>query len=307
MIGNTGMHAERHLIIDIGTNSVLALLAITRGIDIEVLGDEKATTGLGEGLVDTGNLSPAAMKRTADAVAEFTVKKGYDQAFLIGTEALRIASNAEVFSDMILRRTGEKITIILGDKEAELNFFGALHDLPGVDGTVDVIDVGGGSTEIAHGDRGRVESFQSIPLGAARLFESSTSDTLKDYAEMAKRKIMDESIGIMARGSAGIVATGGTITSLAAITAGQKKYDPGTIHGSSLSVEQIRQTALEFEGLGKKEREKQIPFDPRRADLILPGAGIFISILGIMGEDRLTVSTGGLRFGVAMRPDLLGN
>lgn len=293
----------RRLIIDIGTNSVLGLLAEISGKDLKVISDYQKTTRLGERLQETGNLGNEGVKRTADAIKSLLDRGGYDSALLIATEALRKAGNSQEFIRRIFESTGQEVMVISGEKEAELSYFGALFDLDIPRAPILVMDIGGGSTELASGSMGKIESRLSLSLGAARLRRSVESDSLVDYTRAAGRILKDNLDKFDAPNIGNLVATGGTITSLAALARGLKKYDPAAIHGTSLSVKEINEIALGFEN--SKNRKSLIPFDPERADLILPGAGIFSALLGILSRDDLIVSTGGLRFGAALYPQLL--
>ncbi len=107
----------------------------------------------------------------------------------------------------------------------------------------------------------------------------------------------------MPKSSTIIVATGGTIASAATIALGLTNFNANRIHGSKLNATQLREIALNFQNSNGQQRESLIPFDPERADIMLPGLGIYLTILGIIGKDLLVVSTGGLRYGAALYPD----
>ncbi|MEE8417962.1 MAG: hypothetical protein V3S06_04790 [candidate division Zixibacteria bacterium] len=301
------MPSARRLVIDIGTNSVLALLADVSGTDLVVISDRRMSTRLGEGLTGSGRLSREAMIRTADAISFFMEDIECASVVLVGTEALRTASNASEFADLVRKRVNEKLTVLTGHREAELTYHGALHRLNLKRGKVFVVDVGGGSSEFILGKMEDIIDILSIPIGALRLKESSTEDRLMDYYDQAF-EILDERLTFTRELDRGeLIATGGTITSVAAIALGMKKYDPDSIHGYRLSVKTLNEIASRFENSGPKERKLLIPFDPERADLILPGAGIFLAILGILKAEEITVSVGGLRFGAVMNPGRPGN
>ncbi|MEE9555511.1 MAG: hypothetical protein V3W18_14590 [candidate division Zixibacteria bacterium] len=301
------MSSARRLVIDIGTNSILALLSKVSENDIDIILDKQKTVRLGEGLTETELLSAEAMERASKAIISFLDIDRYDDVLLLGTEALRAASNADEFLELIHKRTGERIIVISGEKEAYLTFRGALFKMPFSGDNVIVIDVGGGSSEISVGSRGEFSHSISVAIGASRLYEAVPDDNLESYSKKAEELIMDRIGGFNPGEIRSLIATGGTITSIAAIQAGLEKYDSTAIHGVDLGVEQIRSIASRFEGIDLEARKKVIASDPERADLILPGAGIFLAILGILGKDRLTVSTGGLRFGAALSPEIARN
>jgi exopolyphosphatase / guanosine-5'-triphosphate,3'-diphosphate pyrophosphatase len=295
----------KRLVIDIGTNSVLALLADVDGDKLTIISDRKKTTRLGEGLSTNGYLSQSAMLRTADAVTEFVKDSQVDELLLVGTEALRLARNSDDFSNMLADSLGQKPTIVTGLKEAELTFYGALYNLNVNSEYFLFIDVGGGSTElVAAGGDGIIDSI-SIPIGALKLKEIVSEYYLESFKTEALRAVKKGIADFRLFPAFSIIGTGGTITSAAAIKDGILRYNAETVHGSILSTADMQAIALKFQEADSAARVGLIPFDPERADLILPGLGIFLAVMGIIDRRSLTVSTGGVRFGAALRPDKL--
>jgi exopolyphosphatase/guanosine-5'-triphosphate,3'-diphosphate pyrophosphatase len=295
----------RRLVIDIGTNSVLALLADVSGSSLSVISDQKKTTRLGEGLYSRGELTPEAMRRTADAVCEFAKESDYDDLIMIGTEALRSASNSSLLLRMIGESLGKEPIIVSGLKEAELSFLGARYNLNLESDNIIFIDVGGGSTEFVVARSGEVSSAVSVPIGALKLRESVNQHSIKIYINEAKRAIEKIIIGLKIPPQLSIIATGGTITSTAAIKLGTGHFVAAEVHGSVLTVGDMKEIALKFERTDPEDRIRLIPFDPERAELILPGLAIYLAILGILSRQFLIVSVGGIRFGAALFPDKL--
>jgi len=81
-----------------------------------------------------------------------------------------------------------------------------------------------------------------------------------------------------------------------------RTYDAAKIHGQTLQAIQLMEIARRFQIADLSGRESMIPFDRERANLILPGLGILLAVLGIMKKDAMVVSCGGLRFGAALYP-----
>jgi exopolyphosphatase / guanosine-5'-triphosphate,3'-diphosphate pyrophosphatase len=297
------MPEKLRLIIDIGTNSVLALLAEYDSGKLKIISDKKKTTRLGESLISTGKLSSQAIERTVAAVAEFAECDGAPFVALLGTEALRIASNSSEFANAVKSQTGYDLLILSGEKEAEISFLGTTYNLPKVESEITHIDVGGGSTEITNASNDKIISSISIPIGALKLREMVQPDTIDDFIQNADSIIKKHLPDSPFSGDSQIIATGGTITSVAAIMTGGERYDSGSIHGITLNCHQMREVARRFTETPPAFRPALIPFDPERAELILPGLGIFLALMSIIGKDSLTVSTGGLRYGAALYPD----
>lgn len=300
------MPSEKRLVIDIGTNSTLALLARVDGAKLEVISDRKATTRLGKDSMATARLSEESMKRTANAVIAFVRDSKFDKAYLLGTEALRRAGNSSDFKNRLIKETGLELLIISGRKEAELSYLGAIYNLAIESKNAMLIDVGGGSTELVVASEGNIRDSVSVPIGALKLLESLPDDTEDLYGYYTGRGIdylMNPLANLPVLENPMLIATGGTITSAAAILADLREYDPMRIHGSPLELEQLRTIAKQFEHSDPVKRREFIPFDPDRAELILPGLGIFLAFLSIIERDSLIVSTGGLRFGAALHPE----
>ncbi len=292
----------RRLVIDIGTNSVLALLADVTDGQLEIISDRKATTRLGEGLSATGVLSQAAMKRTADAIIEFVKNSGYDELIMIGTEALRIARNSSEFIEMVDHTVGQQPVIISGLKEAELSFLGALYNLKVAPENILLMDIGGGSSELVIANGPNISAAVSIPIGALKLNETVSEANLDIYKTEASRIIKSIVGKLVVPVSTSIIATGGTITSAAAINMGTGRFDSRLVHGSVLTAGEMLIIAGAFESADLNGRRQMIPFDPERAELILPGLAIFLCIMDIISRDSLTVSSGGIRYGAALHP-----
>ncbi len=296
----------RQLVIDIGTNSVLALLADRRHNEISVVFDRMITTRLGENLVNTGEISDQGIDRTVAAIEDIIRDSRFDSAVLIGTEALRIARNSASFTGLIRDNLGLEVRIISGEKEAELSFTGALYRLPAIDRPILLADVGGGSTELVIGTTDSLTSAESVSVGALKLKEKGQGpDRLDVYIDSVIDDIRAVRNLFLGEAVETFIGTGGTITSMAAIKLDQIAFEPSGIHGISLTASDILAIAEKFERNSPQDREKLIPFDPRRADLILPGAGIFLAIMSIFKMESVLVSTGGLRYGAMLRPDLI--
>lgn len=296
------MQDETRLIIDVGTNSILALIVKAGEGGVSVVSDSKVTTRLGEGLQESGKLSEKAMLRTAQAVSEIMNKNKFDKAIMIGTEAVRKAENRLDFINLLKAHCGLDLTVISGKTEAELTFYGALFDL-GVGGDVLLVDVGGGSTELIISKDGIMEDSLSVPIGAMILKEATATDALDSYSSFAEIVFAKELAEFSQESPGTLIATGGTITSAGAVFKRLKDFKASDVHGMRLTVENLRGIGSNFENLSPDERKSLIPFDPQRADLMLPGLGIIQALLGIFKKEEIVVSNGGLRYGVVLKPE----
>ena len=164
--------------VDIGTNSA-RLLIIRRGPDgVEQLDRQLRLVRLGEDVDRTRRLSAAAIERTAGAVREFATlwgTAGVTSVRITTTSAARDAENAEELGMAVLKAGGVPLEVISGEEEGRLAFLGATMGLATVSsggkrGSVAVLDIGGGSTEMIVG-RSVPDSWTSRQLGSVRLTE----------------------------------------------------------------------------------------------------------------------------------------
>ena len=298
---------SRFAVVDIGTVSVLLLVGeVGPGDSFSVVEDRAAITRLGQGIVESGRLSPAAVSRTVaqiDRYAQLWKKLGVVEVVAIGTEALRRAENAEPFLRIARETIGADITIITGEEEARYTMLSIVQDraLCFAAETLLVVDIGGGSTELILRRRGGALQFLSCSFGASTLEEKffqtdpvreNDLDRLSTFLKGEMDKLPDFGQ------SYPMVGVGGTVTTLAAMAWKMERFQEKTIHGVRLSVDELfRQVGL-LKSMTIDERSRLPGLPPARAGIILPGAIIILSLLARYRQDSLFVSTRGVRYGV---------
>ncbi len=158
---------ENIAVIDIGSNSVRLFIFRVEGRRAVQIEAQKYFCGLGKDLGTTGKLNPEAASLTlsymegfASKIKEFSVRT----VFVIGTAALREASDSAAFIALVKERTGLEIKVITGDEEARLAALAILDQNEAASGIV--ADFGGGSLELAKISRGDIERKISLNLGA---------------------------------------------------------------------------------------------------------------------------------------------
>jgi exopolyphosphatase/guanosine-5'-triphosphate,3'-diphosphate pyrophosphatase len=291
--------------IDIGTNSVLLLVAKKTGPDSWIPLENRARiTRLGEGLAQSGSLAEDAMERTCRTVCEFILgarTQGAASVVVIGTHALRYAINRQVFLDKVRRRCDTPVEVITGPEEARLAGLGAVTGL-GMKGDEPVVlDVGGGSTELIRfsGQRG-LEQI-SLAVGCVTLTETCLSgDTVSDEEIARAREIVREKLRphVDRYRTARLAGIGGTVTSMAAISLELEKYDPVRVHGFLLTIEEITRQIQLFQGMSRSERRSIPGLEPARADIILAGALVLKETMRDLNIKSIIVSDWGIRHGL---------
>jgi exopolyphosphatase / guanosine-5'-triphosphate,3'-diphosphate pyrophosphatase len=285
--------------IDIGTNSVKCLVArITNGKVADVLLDSSTTTRLGERLGATGHLSPIAIERTANTVAELAAsahRLGAQRIRVTGTSAAREAANPDDLAHQIGDLCGLKLEILPGQEEARLAYLGAVGTSAQRSA---IIDVGGGSTEWAVGDSNRVTWSRSYPVGAVRCTEAHfyTDPPTPSEVESASRCAQVAFNGVPEIGTAAVVAVGGTARMVALVAlAGH-----GSAEGHAITlVELHRQIAL-YSSMDLIHRREIPGLEANRAEIILAGAIILTGALAQAGISEAKCTLRGLRHGVVL-------
>jgi exopolyphosphatase / guanosine-5'-triphosphate,3'-diphosphate pyrophosphatase len=315
------MPATRRAVIDVGTNSVKLLVADVHGGAVQPVFEDSEQTRLGSGFYETRRLQPAAISKTARAVASFVTQARQMNApsiRVIATSAAREAVNATDLTDAIEQAAGLKAEIISGEQEADLAFRGVTTMPELADQPLMLLDVGGGSTEFILG-RGEQRHFcRSFPLGTLRLLEElhpvdpPTAQELANCRRWVKEFLQKQVLPLLepelqresaidsAHRAALLVGTGGTATILARIEGRLPSFQRERIEDTRLTLDQVRAQVERLWELPLAERKKTIGLPKKRADVILTGAVIYEMVMEGLGYDELRVSTRGLRFAAAM-------
>jgi exopolyphosphatase / guanosine-5'-triphosphate,3'-diphosphate pyrophosphatase len=303
--------AKRVAAIDIGTNSVLLVIAAAEPAGARPLLERATITRLGEGVDHTRRLAPAAVERNLACLrtyAEDLRAHGSPPLDVVGTSALRDAQGAGEFLDAAERILGVRPRVIAGDEEARLTFRGALSGLP-LRGKLLVFDVGGGSTELIVGDAAGgapPESRVSLDIGSVRLFERWVKSDPPRPEELGRieAQIAEElaAAGPLSRVASGepitLVGVAGTVTTLKALELEIPVYDAARVHGAVLTLSAVESLCAKLASLPLSERVKQPGLEPKRADVIVAGALIVRDLLRRAGARELVVSDRGVRFGL---------
>ena len=265
--------------IDIGSNSVRLLV----WADGRSLYKKINTTRLGEGLAQSGELSEAAMRRTAEAVALFyeTAKaEGAERVYAFATAAVRRSRNGGEFVARVRRECGLEVRVLAGEEEARIGFLGATE---GRDGGI--VDVGGASTEITVGVGGKIIYAVSADMGAVKLKDACGED------RAALQKYIDGALSVYGNVPAcRLYAIGGTATSLCALEYEVEPYDPALIDGRILAAEAVLRWADRLLSMPQAERLALKGMDKPRADILGGGALLLGSVLRHIGQESVTVS-----------------
>jgi exopolyphosphatase/guanosine-5'-triphosphate,3'-diphosphate pyrophosphatase len=287
--------------VDVGTNTVLLLIAERRGGELVPLVEEMAICRLGKGVDRTGRLDDAAIERTLVALRGFGETgraHGVDRAVAVGTQALREAQNGEDFLLRAREALGFPVEVISGGREARLAWRAVSESFPAT-GRRTVIDIGGGSTEILIGAT-EIEWVASVPIGSVRLTERYVAhDPPTDHEILDVMLAIDRSLYGAPQLEGEIIGVAGTVTTLAAMHLGLDSYDGGLVHGARLGRDALGQLVVRLGDASFEQRRRMRGLDPRRADVIWAGAMILARIVERAGAAGVLVSDRGVRWGLA--------
>ena len=290
--------------IDIGTHTILLLIAEWYGDNLKPLVDVETIVRLGEGLHTHQSLSEEAMDRGLQTLARFVERCQIAEVqtiFAVGTNVLREARNAAEFVRRARERLGLSIEVISGEEEAFYSFLAVTKDLGKVKKRVLVVDVGGGSTEFTLGMGGQVERWMSLPLGAVRCTEQFLhSDPVQKEESQAMERKIHENLANIPRvlNPVSMVLVGGTATTLASVDQGLEKFTFEKIHHFVLSKEALRDQLFLYRSKTIEERKTIRGLSPARADIILAGSTILYLAMEELDCPSAIVSCHGVRYGV---------
>jgi len=303
--GLKALVGRRFAVIDVGTNSVKFYVADRQDDGTwSTVVERSEVTRLGEGLDKTGRLGREPVERTVGAVAEMVEEArrlGVDDVAAAGTAGLRIAPNRVEFLDAVHERTGVRVEVVPGEEEARLAYVATKAALGLRDEAVVDFDTGGGSSQFTFGHGDRVVEQFSVHVGAIRFTEQFGLDGPVDEARLAEvleavaadLEPLDER-----RAPDLLVGMGGAVTNLAAVQLELAEYDPSRVRGAKLERGEVERQIELYRTRTADERRGIVGLQPKRAEVILAGACIVLTVMRKLDAPSLTVSDRGLRHGL---------
>jgi exopolyphosphatase/guanosine-5'-triphosphate,3'-diphosphate pyrophosphatase len=276
--------------IDCGTNSIRLLVADVAERDdgtvaLRDVHREMRIVRLGEGVDATGRLGVAALMRTRDALADYTMicrRKGAERVRMVATSATRDASNRDEFFTMTRELLGVEAEVISGEEEARLSFTGAVGDLEPADGPFVVADIGGGSTELVvgtwDGKRAEITGARSVDIGCVRITERCLHGDPPTPQEIAAARAFAAETLAPAFDTVPVaeartwIGVAGTVTTLSAVAQDLPEYDSERTHLSRLGHDALARTAQRLLTASRAERAANPAIHPGRVDIIGGGA-----------------------------------
>jgi exopolyphosphatase/guanosine-5'-triphosphate,3'-diphosphate pyrophosphatase len=258
----------------------------------------------GERLSDEGAGLLRAFVEDALRIAE---DKGVEEVISFATSAVRDAVNGEEVLDGIRAGTGITIDVLSGEDEARLTFLAARRWFGWSSGRLLVLDIGGGSLEIASGSDEEPDFAVSLPLGAGRLTRDRFSadppppEEVRQLRKDVRTMIAREVGGVMRYGAPEhAVATSKTFRQLARI-AGAAPSVHGPLVGRALSHADLTGWAGRLAAMTVSERQCLPGVSEARAPQLVAGAIVADAAMDLLGQAEVAICPWALREGVILR------
>ena len=285
------MSAEPFACVDIGSNTTRLLVAAWDGSRLRELMTQRVYTRLGKVIRKSGAMPPEAIAGETDVVTtqvRHARELGAREIRIVATAAIRQAPNRDELVRSIADATGLQPTVLTDAEEARLAFLGASRTLGSTpDGSLGVLDVGGGSTELAAGNAAEgVSWFASFAIGSGFLadsyFRSDPPSPHELHAVEQHAKGCFE--GLDAPSVDRAVAVGGSATALRRVAGGE------------LSHEALERAIRIVATAPSDEVAERFELDSERVRLLPAGILIIDAVSDAIGW-RLKIGGGGLREG----------
>jgi exopolyphosphatase / guanosine-5'-triphosphate,3'-diphosphate pyrophosphatase len=315
--------------LDLGTNNCRLLVARPSRRGLQVVDAFSRIIRLGEGVSSTGRLSEPAMVRTVEALKVCSAKLDrarVARSRLVATEACRIAENGMEFLERVRDQVGLDIELLTPEAEARLAVAGCAALLDGRSDLALVFDIGGGSSELIWLDLSRrrtpwrrtiadrleaqscIAAWTSLPVGVVTLaerfggrhvtremFEGMVEHVLELLRPFESRYGFRDRI---AARPAHLLGTSGTVTTVAGIHLGLKRYERSRVDGCWMRTAEARGVTERLLNYSYEERMAEPCIGRDRADLVLAGCAVLEAILRLWPCETLRVADRGLREGI---------
>lgn len=304
--------------IDIGTVTSRLIVADVTAAGVATVARESTITNLGEGVDATGRLSEAAIDRTVATVARYrelidacAQEEPVAKVVALATSASRDAENSDVFVSR-LREVGVELSVIPGQREAQLSFLGASCDFRGQD--LLFADIGGGSTELvfgrADGDASAIvptvdmKQAHSFNIGVRRMTERFLHADPPSASELAQARAWAHDLlapffenGIACER---LVAVAGTPTSVVAVRDALVPYDSSRVHGARVTLAELDDVAQRMFAMTLEERMQVPGLQPKRAGVFPAGLVILREVMQLAGLSEFTASESDILIGIVL-------
>ncbi len=298
-------------VLDVGSNTVhLLVVDAHRGGHPMPTHSEKSMLRLAELVSPDGRLSKQSASALVAAVVQArnaARRLGCDDLLAFATSAVRDAENAGAVLDRVRAETGVDLQVLSGTAEARLTFLAVRRWFGWSAGQLLVLDIGGGSLEIACGIDEAPSFAESLPLGAGRLTrERFDEDPPSKQSVAALREHVDDRVAtVMGRlrdvdHPDRVAATSKTFRSLARLT-GAAPSSAGPRAPRVLTIDGLRQVIGFISRMSSADLAELDGVSPARAHQLLAGAVVAESVMRLAKVDQVEICPWALREGIILR------
>ncbi|MFI1800736.1 Ppx/GppA family phosphatase [Streptomyces sp. NPDC020379] len=298
-------------VLDVGSNTVHLLVVDAHpGARPLPAHSHKAELRLAELLDDKGAISEAGIDRLVSVIQEAqeaAEDKGVEEVLPFATSAVREAANADTVLARVQKETGITLPVLTGDEEARLTFLAARRWFGWSAGKLLVLDIGGGSLEIAFGMDEEPDVAVSLPLGAGRLTTAWLPGDPPDATDVRAlrrhvRAQIARIVGDFARHGTPdhVVATSKTFKQLARI-AGAARSTDGLYVQRALTRRSLEEWVPKLAAMTSAERARLPGVSEGRAPQLVAGALVAEAAMDLLGVEELEICPWALREGVILR------
>lgn len=290
--------------IDIGSNSVLLLVAEVQNGKIRELSRRSEITQLGKELDKNRAFHPESMDATLVAMKSYAEEcegKGIRPADVIvtATEASRVAGNAGEFFKRVADETGLKVQIITPEAEAYYSTRGILYNTKFQTEIITIMDIGGASTELIKVNTKSLQILKTIsmPVGAVR-----ATQWLKDgvFVQSLQKVFLDYRLEIDEFQTKELFCVAGTMTSLGNMQLQRKEFVEDDLHGMVMKSEDVDTLFKKYSDSTPESFLEEFPFLLQRSQNIRGGLHVAYHFIHRLLAREITISTYGLRYGTIL-------
>lgn len=298
-------------VLDVGSNTIHLLVVDAHpGARPQPAHSHKVELRLAELLDERGAVSPEGVERLLSVIAgavQAAEDKGCEDVLPFATSAVREATNADEVLARVKLETGIDLQILSGEDEARLTFLAARRWFGWSAGKLLVLDIGGGSLEIAYGIDEDPDAAASLPLGAGRLTSGWLPGDPPDPSDIRAlrrhvRAQIARTVGEFSRFGAPdhVVATSKTFKQLARIT-GAARSAEGLYVQRDLTRKSLEEWVPRLAAMTTAQRCALPGVSEGRASQLLAGALVAEGAMDLFGVDDLEICPWALREGVILR------
>jgi exopolyphosphatase/guanosine-5'-triphosphate,3'-diphosphate pyrophosphatase len=294
-------------VLDVGSNTIhLQVVDTHPGARPNPTFNHKVELRLTEYLTEENNISAEGIAELRMAIKNAIVHSKSvktEELLPFATSALREANNgAEIIAD-INKDFEIDLQVLTGEEEARLTFLAARRWFGWSSGRLLVIDIGGGSLEIASGIDEAPEVAVTLPLGASRLtkshlqgdpFTAKSVRALRDYIETQLESVLPALV--RHEDSDRAIATSKTLRTLARLCG-----DWYGGNGKNITIDAIRKISTRLAEMDSEERTKLPGVSANRARQIVAGAFVTESVMRNLDLDNLEICPWALREGIVLK------